>query len=863
MEPPYKRQRLYSRENTDADLRRKRVQNDQRLKSIFESIFEKYEKNFEGVGDEIDLETGQIVVDNGHILGMKHEKDAGYDDEDALFDPGGDSFENAEFSGQTDSVASDDEVDEISVADPINEERIGLEVVKSTVIDSDPNAIQSSVTDGTAEEPHIYDYEDELGDGGFLPVNSLCLRLPRHDHWRLPNHDIVFEAEKAADPKWSAPPLPVGTPRHTPLHRRITLPVGINLSSTGTDYANLGPNPSIWAIKSRRQRRKQAPDIALDRHPSNERGTHPNQSNSFETWTASNERTLRYLKRNAQVSYNGPVEYFPQQTEQNLAWHWDSVQVESDDNDDDEDPDLAHHCYRSVRESFPHEPSPSDLVGSGNGDVKIVNEHYESQYIISNNAPAQALAESDESHLYTQHTSLEYNHARSQRSVSLTLLDQGPGLSHPIIGQDRGDTNPFQPQESPAETINNQDLIYEQAFIRHIDSHRSEGVAHGLSIENDVPLETVKDGYSSNVDLKEVPDSDSPMTASPPLATVRVDSVAPTKLAIPIRSSPRLWPAPFVSEDQQPAHAIVSLSGSNDAQCTVADQSKDPTSSPSDLSTPDCNAHRTSKENSTSSLSNNPMVETSFESRMEGGKEALEVQHRSTKKHFGAMKQLVSVVIPLRKQQYRFGELIPHGQSTIEMPANVSEEGMPAGERTLCSLLYDSEASRPTPETDHNAGDGLENGVRGIPDSQTSQNVESIADGAEDIMHVVSMALQNEQDIEQATLATDRRKHEDIGLNDSQPACNNEPKSQTAGPLLVSDVSVGRLAIHDSTVKAAKDTMATPFLSEADDSSEDDLNISPTAAKSRRVAKPALLSPVVKIKFPASLIDCSDDELAG
>ncbi|KAI0006511.1 hypothetical protein F4779DRAFT_632922 [Xylariaceae sp. FL0662B] len=44
-----------------------------RLKSAFESIFEKYEKDFTGVGDEVDLRTGEVVVDNGHLLSLGEE----------------------------------------------------------------------------------------------------------------------------------------------------------------------------------------------------------------------------------------------------------------------------------------------------------------------------------------------------------------------------------------------------------------------------------------------------------------------------------------------------------------------------------------------------------------------------------------------------------------------------------------------------------------------------------------------------------------------------------------------------------------------------------------------------------------------
>ncbi|KAI0015617.1 hypothetical protein F4780DRAFT_784019 [Xylariomycetidae sp. FL0641] len=38
-----------------------------RLKSTFESIFEKYEKDFTDVGDEINLHTGEVTVNNGHL----------------------------------------------------------------------------------------------------------------------------------------------------------------------------------------------------------------------------------------------------------------------------------------------------------------------------------------------------------------------------------------------------------------------------------------------------------------------------------------------------------------------------------------------------------------------------------------------------------------------------------------------------------------------------------------------------------------------------------------------------------------------------------------------------------------------------
>ncbi|KAK5056211.1 hypothetical protein LTR84_012764 [Exophiala bonariae] len=61
----------------DQDLDSMRYRNDFLLKSRFESIFEKYSKDFTGIGDEIDLETGEIIVDNGHLHSITTETDTG------------------------------------------------------------------------------------------------------------------------------------------------------------------------------------------------------------------------------------------------------------------------------------------------------------------------------------------------------------------------------------------------------------------------------------------------------------------------------------------------------------------------------------------------------------------------------------------------------------------------------------------------------------------------------------------------------------------------------------------------------------------------------------------------------------------
>jgi hypothetical protein len=66
-----------------------------KFKSALESIFDKYGKDFTGVGDEIDLRTGEIVVDNGHLLSLKDAQIGGEDGEDEDDDGDGGNSENA------------------------------------------------------------------------------------------------------------------------------------------------------------------------------------------------------------------------------------------------------------------------------------------------------------------------------------------------------------------------------------------------------------------------------------------------------------------------------------------------------------------------------------------------------------------------------------------------------------------------------------------------------------------------------------------------------------------------------------------------------------------------------------------------
>lgn len=70
-------QEITVRRDPDIRFALKRAKADHKLQATMAHIIEKYSHNFDGVGDEIDMETGEIIVDNGHISNMRDEGDVG------------------------------------------------------------------------------------------------------------------------------------------------------------------------------------------------------------------------------------------------------------------------------------------------------------------------------------------------------------------------------------------------------------------------------------------------------------------------------------------------------------------------------------------------------------------------------------------------------------------------------------------------------------------------------------------------------------------------------------------------------------------------------------------------------------------
>lgn len=251
MEPSRKRRRL---SDPDADLNERRAQNDFRLKSIFESIFEKYGKDFDGIGDEIDMRTGEIIVDNGHILGMRNERDAGD------VQSSEDGYESGYSSEEDEDDVGSDDYDHEAFAAPVGASTTASSYVPGPAdfledADSlirDVGELNESISkQATATEGKLLAYdsdEDELASKEYSWLSPRKIRSIAHDRWRL--HELEYVDREATDPAWCVSPLPeIRSSYKTP-----PKPRGATFENPQVDYDSEDADTSIWALQERKPR---------------------------------------------------------------------------------------------------------------------------------------------------------------------------------------------------------------------------------------------------------------------------------------------------------------------------------------------------------------------------------------------------------------------------------------------------------------------------------------------------------------------------------------------------------------------------------------------------------------------------------
>ncbi|KOS48475.1 hypothetical protein ACN38_g453 [Penicillium nordicum] len=229
MERPAKRPCLsYTPEDDEEvpaefDLPAARAQNDSRLKSLFEGIFAKYSQDFSDVGDEIDLQTGDIVVDNGHILGMRGEQDAGGQPRSWL--PQADLDEPEDSDADDDNTTKGEEDEFFSMASSPG--------ARSSDAPREESPSKQLQTDMDTSLDFVFTFKAS-GTAGLSPTT-------KDEHVSHPTNQI--HTSKPQDPIWAVPDLPPSFSTPTTETRKSN--VGFSPPVRSTSPPGSG---SVWAV---------------------------------------------------------------------------------------------------------------------------------------------------------------------------------------------------------------------------------------------------------------------------------------------------------------------------------------------------------------------------------------------------------------------------------------------------------------------------------------------------------------------------------------------------------------------------------------------------------------------------------------
>ncbi|KAF5002172.1 hypothetical protein FGRMN_548 [Fusarium graminum] len=149
-------QEIRIRRDPDIQLALKRANADHKLKSTMAHIIEKYSRNFEGIGDEIDMVTGEIVVNNGHLRSMRDEGDV-----EGLWMEGDSNVDEEE------GILLEDLTDEYS------ENEVQVNEVRDSQSDDGSSQVPTTEKQGTGPSPQVdhpgSTFNPELRDDAFGP----------------------------------------------------------------------------------------------------------------------------------------------------------------------------------------------------------------------------------------------------------------------------------------------------------------------------------------------------------------------------------------------------------------------------------------------------------------------------------------------------------------------------------------------------------------------------------------------------------------------------------------------------------------------------------------------------------------------
>ncbi|KAG7005947.1 hypothetical protein G7Y79_00017g043290 [Physcia stellaris] len=309
-----KRRRL-NYDDSYAELYEKRARNDLHLKSRFEAIFEKYGRDFSDVGDEIDFQTGKVVVDKGHLKSMANEQDVG----------GGNNS-----SGQS--------VLEHAIANG----RLSSSSVYGVTV---PSSFSSSLESNTKSNPNSDIEMEEVvrsssgqpeGLSRGHPQSLTSLKTPLRklnidSVLNRLNHRQVEVYDPPIEPAWQAPPLPIDNKTQAQ-RSSLTVKLDEERRRERSESPNTG---SLWALQSGGRRPKNngtpiqtsKPTSKLRRASMPSLSTSKDSSDSLKRkrlpskpWTLEEEKLLRHLRSTTDMTFAQLEPYFPDRNAKSLHY---------------------------------------------------------------------------------------------------------------------------------------------------------------------------------------------------------------------------------------------------------------------------------------------------------------------------------------------------------------------------------------------------------------------------------------------------------------------------------------------------------------------------------------------------------------
>lgn len=340
MGPPHKRRRITRNDDPDADFRERRARNDLRLKSVFESIFEKYGKDFSGIADEINLQTGEIVVNRGHVHGMRDETDPGCEKD--LYDElnSDDETEDLAWQGKADLLGLDSQLSSLEADVNVRKElsrghrdrisRSGPRPAKNGVsnllwksrLQSRPSAVTN---------PHQQPIDLSFNDGQAIEPAWRVPSLPKqvasvplfNPHQREHERSASLPGPSLWAPEISKghSEMSKGRQNRNFFTRRLKPPTEVQNPAVGKDLpvatvSSLNYESSRISVRSRIEQ-----TIERSMPSTLQASSVAREPTGTAAWTLREDQLLRHLK-SARTPYSRIAVYYPERTEADLEDRW-------------------------------------------------------------------------------------------------------------------------------------------------------------------------------------------------------------------------------------------------------------------------------------------------------------------------------------------------------------------------------------------------------------------------------------------------------------------------------------------------------------------------------------------------------------